>query len=502
MSISNLEEQALRNELRRSDERVRRLEGQMSTFIKNNSVATYHSSLLGLDYASAGHTGFTSSSDFTSHTGDATIHFLEGAIDHTAILNIGSNSHATIDTHLASTANPHTVTLDQALTGGATTLQQPSFKQTLWTDAFSSTVATMDALGQLSKGASDYMYESGDWSPSGTITPSGNWTPSAGTWNLAGLSSLSLPTDSVAVSNIADGTDGELITWDATGEAVALGVGTSGQFLQTAGAGAVPAWADVAYTSIADGTDGELITWDAAGAVAAVAVGTATHVLTSNGAGAAPTFQAPSGASPLTTKGDVFTYAAADARLAVGSNNDFFVADSAASTGNKWFDLFGTENTWDTVGQNFAAGIFTHSADYTTYSDTGSQVNANYVLVAHTGVLTKQYVGMNISNIIYPDLTSTPTGVGVLCKTTWGDSGNYAGSVSYIRGGQFAAVMTHENGTATEVTGGQFLTQGESGSSGNIVKVQDAAGGVFENQIGYAYYQWLGGFNGIQVSSE
>jgi hypothetical protein len=40
------------------------------------------------------------------------------------------------------------------------------------------------------------------------------------------------------------------------------------------------------------GTDGELITWDASGDPATVAVGTATHLLTSNGAGAAPTFQA------------------------------------------------------------------------------------------------------------------------------------------------------------------------------------------------------------------
>ena len=46
---------------------------------------------------------------------------------------------------------------------------------------------------------------------------------------------------------------------------------------------------------IANGTDGELITWNASGVAAAVAVGTATHVLTSNGAGAAPTFQAAAG---------------------------------------------------------------------------------------------------------------------------------------------------------------------------------------------------------------
>ena len=51
----------------------------------------------------------------------------------------------------------------------------------------------------------------------------------------------------------------------------------------------------VTLAKLAAGTDGELITWDASGDPAAVAVGTATHVLTSNGAGAAPTFQAAAG---------------------------------------------------------------------------------------------------------------------------------------------------------------------------------------------------------------
>ena len=51
----------------------------------------------------------------------------------------------------------------------------------------------------------------------------------------------------------------------------------------------------ITLAKMAPGTDGELITYDASGDPAAVAVGTATHVLTSNGAGAAPTFQAPAG---------------------------------------------------------------------------------------------------------------------------------------------------------------------------------------------------------------
>ena len=52
---------------------------------------------------------------------------------------------------------------------------------------------------------------------------------------------------------------------------------------------------DLPVSNLANGTEGELITWDAAGAPATVAVGTATHVLTSNGIGVAPTFQAGGG---------------------------------------------------------------------------------------------------------------------------------------------------------------------------------------------------------------
>lgn len=41
-------------------------------------------------------------------------------------------------------------------------------------------------------------------------------------------------------------------------------------------------------------------------------------------------------ASPLTTKGDVYTYSTVDARLAVGSDGQVLTADSAEATGIKW----------------------------------------------------------------------------------------------------------------------------------------------------------------------
>jgi hypothetical protein len=54
---------------------------------------------------------------------------------------------------------------------------------------------------------------------------------------------------------------------------------------------------NVDVADLANGTDGQLITWDAAAAPATVATGTSGQVLTSNGAGAAPTFQAAAGGS-------------------------------------------------------------------------------------------------------------------------------------------------------------------------------------------------------------
>lgn len=59
---------------------------------------------------------------------------------------------------------------------------------------------------------------------------------------------------------------------------------------------------NVDVADLAAGTDGELITWDASGNPTTVAVGTASQVLTSNGAGAAPTFQDAAGGNNYAVK--------------------------------------------------------------------------------------------------------------------------------------------------------------------------------------------------------
>jgi len=83
--------------------------------------------------------------------------------------------------------------------------------------------------------------------------------------------------------------------WLGDATAVATAVTMSGHAtMDNAGAVTIADNA-VDLAQMAHGTDGELITYDAAGAPAKVAVGTAAEVLTSNGVGAAPTFQAAAG---------------------------------------------------------------------------------------------------------------------------------------------------------------------------------------------------------------
>ena len=72
----------------------------------------------------------------------------------------------------------------------------------------------------------------------------------------------------------------------------------------------------ITLAKMAHGTDGELITYDATGAPANVAVGTSGQVLTSGGAGVAPTFQTAAGGGKVlqvvsTTKTDTFTTSSA-----------------------------------------------------------------------------------------------------------------------------------------------------------------------------------------------
>jgi len=76
-------------------------------------------------------------------------------------------------------------------------------------------------------------------------------TVSAGVWNGTAIASGYIANDAVTLAKMASGTDGQIITYDASGDPVAVGPGTEGQVLTSTGADSPPAFEDAASGGIA-----------------------------------------------------------------------------------------------------------------------------------------------------------------------------------------------------------------------------------------------------------
>jgi hypothetical protein len=120
---------------------------------------------------------------------------------------------------------------------------------------------------------------------------------------------------------------------------------------------------------------------------------TGLQCLTQNG-NATPVWAACStGASPLTTKGDIFTYSTVDARLGVGTNGYVLMADSGQTTGLSWVN----PNT-STVGWVRLQASYPGSQQTGSFNVSGASGSGTFTTTAITGGAASTYNALSIQD--------------------------------------------------------------------------------------------------------
>ena len=95
-----------------------------------------------------------------------------------------------------------------------------------------------------------------------------------------------------------------------------------------------------------------------------LALGSAGQVLRVNSGGTAPEWATTADQTPLTTKGDLFGFDTADARIPIGTNGHILTADSTQSLGLKWAAPAGGGKVLQVVSTHWTGSFSTASASY------------------------------------------------------------------------------------------------------------------------------------------
>jgi len=111
--------------------------------------------------------------------------------------------------------------------------------------------------------------------------------------------------------------------------------------------------------------------------------------------GGVPAWATTADQTPLTTKGDLFTFDTADARLGVGANGTVLTADSAEATGLKWASPASTSPDYQLIN---AGGTALTGAATITVSGISGKNNLMIVVQGASSVNASPYVSFRFNS--------------------------------------------------------------------------------------------------------
>lgn len=185
---------------------------------------------------------------------------------------------------------------------------------------------------------------------------------------------------------------------------------------------------------------------------------------------------------PVTTKGDVFTYSTVPTRIGIGANATIFMADSSATTGNKWVAFSGDATlgvsgalTFSTV--NTTTGSYGSATQVATFTVNGKglvtvsgqtsiQITESQVTNLTTDLAAKLSATLTNTHIFVGNVSNAATDVAVSGDLTLANTGAFTivnNAVTYAKFQQVAASSLVGNATsslanATGITLGATLT--------------------------------------------
>ena len=460
-----------------------------------------------------GKTAYDHSQLTTGNPHNVTLSDVGGTTDHTALSNIGTNTHTQIDTHIASTSNPHSTSVDNLSNATVTT---PADNNVLAYDATSTkwinqtpaeaglatssdlTSHTSNTSNPHSVTASQVGIDTLDDIADGTtyVKSENNYTDTEKT-KLSGIETGADVTDTANVTAAGALMDSEV---DADIKTLALPANTTisafgASLVDNADAATARTTLGVAIGSDVQAYDADLDTWATKTAPSGTVVGTtdtqtltnktlssasntvdATKLQTKDIDTIAPTdgqalvYDSTTGkwkpgtagtSSPLTTKGDLYTFNIDNARLPVGTNDQKLVADSTAATGLKWADDFGSNSfTYNEIPTGTVDG------SNTSFTLADTPISGSLLLFRDGQLLKGGGDDYSLSGTTITMTTAPSTGSVLLA--TYQVASTASGNADTLDGSHLSALTLN---TATDVSGNSWVLDEDTMTSNSATKV-------------------------------